>query len=206
MEARIGRLESDLETMKTAVGLGPRMGIEDVWGNLALGCVGLLMTASELVPLELPPVVRKLVLLLSWVGVALFFAWKYRSGAHRTTARDREWSFCFPFTAAVTILILMFNVWLQAVGVKGLYAVGGTLFLSGACLVPIALTDRWRLPYLGWALPFLLYGFSQPWMMHDTWRTLLGASIFVGGVATAGILALQLRALPAHSEASCYAD
>ncbi len=139
----VNRLKTDLETMKTAVGLGPRMGVEDVWNGLGLGLVGLMISMWEWMSPDLPTQWQRALFLIPWIGVAVFFGIKYRQGPGRTAARDREWSLGFLMTIPMVACLVLFQIWLNALGVRGFHAVGGMLFMSGCCLLPLAFTDRW---------------------------------------------------------------
>jgi hypothetical protein len=184
--------------MRIAAGLGPGMGKEDIWFGLAVGVIGLMMTTFEILSrnsslqFEAAGALAK----LSITAVAAYFVYKYLKSPARTVARDREWKSGFQFSALIVLESVLFNVWLQAAGVKENQAFAGMLLLLGACLVPVALTNRWRLSYVGWALPLMVYGFVAPWMSSETWHTFFGLCLFFGAVLSSGILALQLRDVP----------
>lgn len=188
----IGLLKSDLDAVKTAAGLGPRMGLEDVGYGIAVASIGLMLAAHDFLTRDLSGPWTHLFLALI-IGFALYFGFKYRKGPARTVARDREYKLGFQFSALIILGVVLFNVWLLALDVKGFHAPSGTLLLMGVCLMHIALSDRWRLSYLGWGLPLVIYGFIEPWMSYETWRDLLGICIFCAGILASGILALQLK-------------
>ncbi len=199
------RLKEDLETLRIATGLGPRLGPEDVRAWAGMGLSGLLLPICHFL---LPQATAQ-----SW-GMGLFFALyfgvigyygfqtKRRWRTSLDPARRREGRLTWGFTAVVCLSVWTFLAWAWRHGVAPAITVGTGFFMIGIFCAALAATDRWRRCWFGFALPISALGLLLPSLSVARWGAAFGLAFCVGCLSAAGILRSQLRALETEPAAT----
>ena len=192
---RFDQVRQDLEVIRSAVGFGqPPLGREDVQVFRLLGGMGLLWAVAASLAGGLPLQWLTIYTLVASLLGVLAYQFKFVRSHARTVTRERVYRGSWRLGLALGLLIGGFYVWAKFfAGLQGASFLGATFLFAGALLVILAITDRWRLFFWGWALPILAVGGAVPWMSEPVLATALGLMIGVGGFASAGILAWQLR-------------
>ena len=196
MNAELDRMKRDLEIINEASGLGlPPLGREDAQALGLLGAVGLAIAAWSWLAGGLPPESIALLGTVVSLGGVLFYHFIYTRRGMRTPASDRGSRWSWRLGLLLGTLIGGFYVWAKFFGGLQGSAFAAVVFIfSGSLLVLLAWTDKWRLCFLGWAVPLLMFGAFVPLMPPTLFVTLLGATLGVGGLASAAIVHFQLKA------------
>jgi len=182
MKQELDRVKSDLETIQKAMRLAPSMGRDwvqwmkrDNWLNLWWCVPGVILIVSGLVPFEKSARYWGLAA-GQWTGIlvaavmlgitiVLFRKMTGKDGRPDSLVRECKringlslqgaW-----FSAALTAGLLLFFLWGKQSGLTfGAFWSGLFIFMGSCCLVTAIASSYWLL--LGWAIPFLGYGFFQ---------------------------------------------
>ena len=189
----VQRIKEDLAVISRAAGLETLVRREDVWVNLALAAGGLVTLVWALVPHGLPEQWGIVPLILLAVGYPVRMRVKYRRSTGRSPLRRRDYSAELVGALAIAGLAVVYRLWAVELGLSLKVAGSAALFIMGASMLLPVLRSRGRLADLGYIVPLILCGLGIPILSLSPW-VLLGAAFTVGGVAAAGLTALQLRA------------
>jgi hypothetical protein len=194
---RLDQVRQDLEVIRSAAGFGqPPLGREDVQVFRLLGSMGLLWAVFASVWGNLPVHGLTLFALGASVLGLLVYHFAFGRSMDRTVTRERVYRGSWRLGLVLGLLIGGFYVWAKFFGgLQGTAFLGASLLFSGALLVILAVTDRWRWFFWGWAIPMLAVGVSVPFMPEPVLSLSLGLMMGAGGLASAEILAWQLRAV-----------
>jgi hypothetical protein len=224
MKPELDRVKSDLETMQKALGLAPSMGREwvqwmkrDRWLGLWWCLPGFILIAAALLPYD--HVNRYAGLLLDqWAGVlvaavmlgiASVLTRKVKANDGRPEGLKREskringmsaeglW-----FGLAMIAQLLIYFVWGKQYRIAFEPFWAGLFILMGSsCLAAAVAARAWAL--LGWAIPFLSYGFCLPLVQgHGKVNGVLFGMMFIAVALSFSIIAvLQIRILERQHDA-----
>jgi hypothetical protein len=212
MKPELDRVKNDLQTMQKAIGLAPAFSREwilwfkrDNWLNLWWGLPGLILIAASLAPLDNTS--RFLGLLApQWVGLlvtavllAMLVFWgKLMKSDARPAGVTREYRrinaqgswFLVGFLAQFALYL----VWGRQHGIGAQAFMAGLWLLCGSSLLLLAVvTKAWV--FLGWAIPLLAYGLSQPLLPGREGGLWLGLTFIVAALLCSVIHGWQFRAL-----------
>jgi hypothetical protein len=195
MNHELDRMKQDLETISAAAGFGqPPLGAEDVHSLCLLGIAGMAVAAGSWLGGGLSCGAMTLVAFLACLGAVLYFHFWYTRGKRRTPARDRAYLASSWLGLLLGVLIGGFCVWAKFLaGLQGPTFLFASFLFSGALLVLLALTHKWRLCLLGWAVPLLLLGGAGPVLSPAVFHPMIGVAMALGGFTSAAILHLQLK-------------
>lgn len=195
MSNELDRIKQDLEVIHEAAGFGePPLGREDIWANCLLGVLGLIWAVSGWLMGGMTQAAFTIWgLAVSLVGV-LFYQFIFTRSKNRTTARERAYRWSWWMALVLGALIGGFYLWAVFFGkLKGAVFFGSAFLFSGALLVLLAVTDKWRLSLWGWAIPILTLGCLVVSISQTALFTLTGVAVCIGGFASAGIISRQLK-------------
>ena len=197
MNPQIERLKTDLETIKTAAGLGgPPISHTDIWAWKWCGYLGLLWTALGL----LSTVISDSILLVAngilGAGYVALYLFKYRNSDTRTVRTDKALRFSYVLTAVFMVACGGFYVWGIYLGeLSGQGFTGAMMILVGCMMLVWAISDKWRYSYFPCAIGFVGAGCAAPFLEPRSLLTGIGLVTAFSGFAAALILSHQLRAL-----------
>jgi hypothetical protein len=201
-DAQLDRVREDLALMKQAVGLRPPYERDQLWTNLAMAGLGVLIAVITVCtqPTTTPPVRGSAqhlagvaaIVIPGLIAVAALTAVSYRRRAHAPLLwRENRQSGMV--VAVVAPLYVGFVVWAARHGVSAGAISIATLFLFGLFMLVSALTDQHRRFWLGWAVATMLAGVCAPLTSHAAAGYLIGGWILLGGLSTAALVAWELR-------------
>jgi hypothetical protein len=195
MNENIHRVKKDLETICAAAGFGePPLGREDVSALRLAGGFGLLWAICASLVNGLPLHWFTIFALVASLGGMAAYHIKFVRSSERTVTRERVYRGSWWLGIVLGVLIGGFYIWAKFYGgLRGTTFIGANFLFSGALLVVLAITDRWRLLFWGWAIPIVLFGASVQFLSEPMLAILLGLVICIGGFASAQILSWQLR-------------
>jgi hypothetical protein len=216
MKPELDRIKNDLETMQKALGLAPAMGREwilwmkrDRWSGLWWCLPGVILIATALLPHDRLTKYGGLVidqwmgLLVAVVllGIAVVMARKVTANDGRPDGLIRESKRINGFSAqgwwfnlALAVQLAIYFAWGKQYHIafepfwSGLY-----ILMGSSCLAAAVAGRAWSL--LGWAIPFLCYGFCVPFLGgHDKVDGVLLGLMFVAVALSFSVIAvLQIR-------------
>lgn len=193
---RFAQVRHDLEVIRSAFGFGQSpLGREDIQVFRLLGSMGLLWAVLASLGDGLPlHWLTIFALIVSALGLMIYH-FKLARSPDRTVTRERVYRGSWRLGLVLGLLIGGFYVWAKFFGgLQGAAFLGAAFLFSGALLVVLATTDRWRLFFWGWALPILVVGATVQLMSESVLAVSLGLMIGTGGFASGEILSRQLRA------------
>ena len=193
---RLEQVSRDLEVIGAAVGFGqPPLGREDIQAFRFLGSVGLGWALLAWVATGPAPQWFIILPLAASILCLLAHHFKFAGSTDRTVTRERVYRGSWLLGLILGSLIGGFYIWAKFFGgLQGPALLGATFLVSGALLVVLAITDRWRFFFWGWAVPALAFGASAQAMSASVLAISLGLVMGIGGFAAAAILSWQLRA------------
>jgi hypothetical protein len=224
MKPEIDRVKNDLETMQKALGLAPALGREwiqwmkrDQWFNLWWCLPGFILIAAALLPFDhaqrywgLVPdqwaglLVAAVMLVISVVQTRKATASDGRpEGLIRESKRingmtpQGVW-----FNVGLVAQLLFYFVWGRQYRIAFEPFWAGLFLLTGSSCLIVAVTSKvWTL--LGWAIPFLGYGFCLPLVQgHGKVNgVLLGMMFIAVALSFSCISVLQIRRLERQNDA-----
>ncbi|HEY1599589.1 MAG TPA: hypothetical protein VGG64_08310 [Pirellulales bacterium] len=201
-DAKLDRVREDLAVMKQVVGLRQPCERDQLWTNLALAGLGVIIAVVTACTQgsTTPPVRGSLQHLASvaaivvpgLIAVATLTAVSYRR-REQAPVSWRENRQSGIVVAVITPLYVGFVVWAARQGVSASAISIATLFLFGLFMLVSAMTDRNRRFSLGWAVATMLAGAFAPLTPHAATGYLIGGWILLGGLLTAALVAWELR-------------
>jgi hypothetical protein len=182
MKQELDRIKKDVETIQKAMGLAPSMGREwvrwmkrDNWLNLWWCLPGLILIVSALCPVDnarrylglVPAQWTGLLVAAAMVCITVGFLRKVTRNDGRPEGLIREYKRAngisaqgLWFSLALLLGVLLYFVWGKQHQITFEAFWSGLWILMGSSLLVGAVAARgWLL--LGWAIPFLAYGFFQ---------------------------------------------
>jgi hypothetical protein len=171
----------------------PPLSLQDVWGRLWLGATGLLLMTLSLLPDLVPFPWGGLLVLSCWLALPL------RGVVRRNTQKtlDTDVNRGRIEVTLYTFLILSFGVgftlWARNLGLSWPVVFGMLFLIESLPSTIVSLTEWWRLSTIGFSVGLMMCGFGLPFVRGSGQGVLLGGSVFVGSVLSAGILVWQLR-------------
>ena len=216
MKRELDRVKNDLATMQKAMGLAA-MGREciawlkrDSWLNLWWCLPGAILISSALMPLDEGKRFWGLVA-AQWVGilvaavlVGMLVAWgRITRNEARPAGLRREYkranaqgSWFLPVFLAQFALYL---VWGRQHHIEGEAFMAGMWLLCGSAMLMLAVfTKIWV--FLGWAIPFVIFGLCQP-LIHGRWGGLwLGTMFIVAALLCSVIQIWQVRGMERQND------
>ena len=224
MKPELDRVKSDLETMQKALGLAPSMGREwirwmkrDKWFSLWWCLPGFILIAAALLPIEnakrygglVPGQWTGLLVSAVMLGITLVHARKVTANDGRPQGLIREskringmsaeglW-----FSLALVVQLLFYFIWGKQyrIAFEPFWA-GLFIFTGSSCLVAAVSARAWTL--LGWAIPFLGYGFCLPLAGgHGKVNGVLLGMMFIAVALSFSVIAvLQIRIMERQNDA-----
>jgi hypothetical protein len=216
MKPELDRVKNDLETMQKAMGLAA-MGREciawlkrDSWLNLWWCLPGAILIASAAMPLDNTKKFLGLVP-AQWVGlvvvavlIGMLVAWgRITRNEARPAGLLREYkranaqgSWFLPVFLAQFVLYL---VWGRQHHIEGQAFMAGLWLLCGSAVLMLAVFTRaWV--FLGWAIPFVIFGLCQP-LIQGRWSGLwLGTMFIVAALLCSVIQVWQARGMERQND------
>ncbi len=186
------RVKEDLATIRSAAGLEPPFGHEDVRASFMLAAGGAVAMLWALLPLGLPDQWGMIPVILLVIAYVARMRARYARETGRSGVRRREYTAGLVGMVVVGVLAVVYRLWATKLGISLTVAGGAALFILGLSLILPVLRDRMRVPDLGLAVPLMLCGLAIPLVSVSLW-ILVGAAFAIGGVAGALLIARQLR-------------
>jgi len=224
MKPELDRVKNDLETMQKALGLAPSMGREwiqwmkrDKWFSLWWCLPGFILIGAALLPLDhakrywglVPDQWAGLLVAAVMLGITFVHARKVTANDGRPEGLIREskringmsaqglW-----FSLGIVVQLLFYFIWGRQyrIGFEPFWA--GLFLLTGSsCLVAAVSARAWTL--LGWAIPFLGYGFCLPLVEgHGRVNGVMFGMMFIAVALSFSFIAvLQIRTMERQNDA-----
>lgn len=168
----------------------PPLTRREVWPWLWLGFTGLLLLALGCFPHAIPPPWGGVLVLVCWLVLPVR-GWFERKPAIDTLKR---------MNAQVRLYTLIvvgfgagFTFWARKLDLEWPVIIGALFFIEALPGLMVALTEWWRLSTLGLSSGLMACGIGFPFAHGRSLGILLGASVFVGSLLSAGILYWQVR-------------
>jgi len=168
----------------------PPLSRREVWHWLWLGFTGLLLFALSSFPHAIPPPWGGCLVLVCWLALPLrgLFERKPTTAAHkRMNAQVRFYAFI------VVSFGVGFTLWARKLGLSWPVIIGALFFIEALPSLIAALTEWWRLSTIGLSSGLMVCGLGFPFAHGSRIGVLLGASVCLGSVLSAGILYWQVR-------------
>ncbi len=200
--ADVYRVQEDLAIVKQAMGLHPTYDPRQLWTNVGLAALGLIIGGvTAFTEISSQPVVRGSVKHLLYIALTIFPIGLVLLGLAIELRRQKKLA-VYPWLTAKQSLVaaaIAIPVYLGFVGwglSKGLSAgtiTATTFFIVGLLLLLNSLNDARRRYFLGWAVSTIIAGFVAPLCNYQTAGILAGLWLVCGGLSTAAIVAWRLR-------------
>jgi hypothetical protein len=168
----------------------PPLGFREVKNWLWLGFTGLLLLALGFFPHLIPPPWGGLVVLVCWLALpvrGLFVRKTVTDNQKRMSAQVRL------YTLIVVGFGVGFTIWARHLGLSWPIIIGTLFFVEALPSLIVSLTEWWRLSTVGLSFGLIVCGLGFPFAHGSRMGVLLGASIFIGSMLSAGILYWQVR-------------
>ena len=191
-QTNLNRLRDDLETVKRAAGVDRPFGREDIRAALWCAACGVLVSVWALLgPWEYRWVVAVPLALAALGGISAYWRAHRERGAEPVRWREHRLS----GTAALVAvpLAIGYMQWERQIGVPREFVGAASVFFLGVGLLIFAVLDRQRRPYAGGAIPLMAFAGAIPLCSPAQVVIAGGLCWAVGGLATAGFQAWQLR-------------
>ena len=168
----------------------PPLSRREVWHWLWLGFTGLLLFALGSFPHAIPPPWGGCLVLICWLVLPVrgLFKRKPTTAAHkRMNAQVRLYTFI------VVSFGVGFTLWARKLGLSWPVIIGVLFFIEALPSLIVALTEWWRLSTMGLSFGLMVCGLGFPFAHGSRIGVLLGASVCLGSILSAGILYWQVR-------------
>lgn len=168
----------------------PPLGLREVWNWLWLGFTGLLLLALAFFPRLIPPPWGGCLVLACWLALparTLFRPKPTTDAQKRISAQVRLYAFI------VVSFGVGFALWGRQLGLSWPVIIGALFFIEALPSLIVSLTEWWRLSAVGLSSGLMVCGLGFPFAHGSMVGALLGASVFLGGILSAGILYWQIR-------------
>jgi hypothetical protein len=194
-DASLERVQSDLQTVKHAIGLEPSFGWEDVRTEQWMGVGSVFAVIWAL--LTRPPI--QCVGLLPVLAIAVIWTivlrYRYRRASGRSAYRRHEYSGALIASALIAVAGAGFSIWARHLHISRAFMIGAWAFLFALGLMYQAVIERRYLHLLSYAIPLAAVGLSIPFLAERWWVPIIAAALTLGSFGGAAIQATQLRAL-----------
>jgi hypothetical protein len=217
MKPELDRVKNDLETMQKAIGL-PSFGREwlqwlkrDTWLNLWWCLPGFILIASAALPVENTKKFLGLAI-AQWVGllvcavlVGMLLAWgRITRNEARPAGLLREYKRLNTqgswFLPAFLVQFALYLVWGRQHHIDPQAFMAGMWLLCGSAVLMLAVfTKAWV--YLGWAIPFVIFGLCQPLIQGRSGGLWMGL-MFIGAAFLCSVIQVwQVRGMERQNDA-----
>jgi hypothetical protein len=171
----------------------PPLSLQDVWGRLCLGATGLLLLTLSLLPDLVPFPWGGLLVLSCWVALPLRAVLRRKSQEPLDTDVKHGRTEVTLYTSLILSFGVGYTLWARNLGLSWPVIFGTLFFIESLPSTIVSFTEWWRLSTIGFSAGLMMCGFGLPFVRGSAQGVLLGGSVFVGSVLSAGILAWQLR-------------
>jgi hypothetical protein len=201
-DADLNRVKEDLAIVKQAMGMHSSHQPQQLWANLSLAGLGLIIAAvTAFTGIAAQPVVQGSVAHLGYVALIvgpfliafLIMATFARSERSTAVLPWLEYRRSLVAAAVAVPVFIGFVIWAARHGMSVSTITAATLFLAGLFPLLSVLVDPRRLYIFGWALSTMLAGIIAPLCSYQSAGILAGVWLFCGGLSTAGIMAWQAK-------------
>ena len=177
----IDRVQSDLNAMREALGLGPIWSMADVRFGYALAgsCALLALFRWPGSPLAVPMPWAALPILVTLPAWIVYMAIKSRTLPRREAARRREYRSLVVALLCTFIATIGFQYWATRVGLTTAQQGGVLLALLGSASIIFAIAQpapaRYPRSYsFACGVPLVLFGLAMPSAPREYWHVLIG--------------------------------
>jgi hypothetical protein len=198
--------------MRTQFGIPdslPPLNLRDVWGRLWLGLTGLLLLVLSLFPNLVPPPWGSALVLVCWLVLPVRGLMNQSARKSRTDAQKRMSNQVSLYTLIVVGFGIGFTLWARHLGLPWPVVIGVLFMMEALPSAIVSLTEWWRLSTVGFSTGLMICGFGFPLVNENRMFVLVGGSVFLGSLLSAGILYWQVRnneSSPALSRSSKETD
>jgi hypothetical protein len=168
----------------------PPLSRKEVRNWLWLSFTGLLLLALGFFPHLIPPPWGSCLVLACWLALPVrsLFARKPTTNAQkRMTTQVRL------YTLIVVSFGVGFIIWAKYLGLSWPVIIGALFFIEAMPSLIVSLTEWWRLSVMGITFGLMACGLGFPFAHGSKMGILLGASVSLGSIFSAGILYWQVR-------------
>lgn len=166
----------------------PPLGLREVWNWLWLGFTGLLLLGLGVFPHLIPPPWGGCLVLVCWLALPVRGLFSRKPATKKqVSAQVRLYTFI------VVGFGIGFTFWARQLGLSWPVIIGALFFIEALPGLIVSLTEWWRLSTIGITSGLMACGFGFPFAHGSGLGILLGASIFMGSLVSAGILYWQVR-------------
>jgi hypothetical protein len=182
-----------MKTSRNTFGISntlPPPGLRQVGNWLWLGLSGLLMLTLSIFPHLIPPPWGTYLVLACWLALPI------RSILRRKPTTDDRKQMSAQVLLYTTIVVTFgvgFTLWARHLGLSWPVVIGALFFIEALPSLIVSLTEWWRLSAVGLSSGLMVCGLGFPFAHGSMVGVLLGASVFLGGILSAGILYWQVR-------------
>lgn len=206
-DAHVDRVREDLELMRVVLGFRAPFEQVQLWANIALAFVGVLIAAlTEWTSISSVPSVHgsgahwayiSLIIIppILVLGMMAIVA-HYRRDAAPLAWRDarRDWV----IAAIAAPAYLGFVAWAAMRGASLGTTTAATLFVTGLFALLRSVTGKGMDHTTGWAASTMIAGILAPSVSYGNAGLLAGGWLLVGGLSSAAVMALHVRSTNKH--------
>jgi hypothetical protein len=168
----------------------PPLSRREVWNWLWLGLTGLLLLALGFFPHLIPPPWGGYLVLACWLALPIRGLFELKPA---TDTQKRMNAQVRLYTFIVVSFGVGFTLWARKLGLSWPVIIGALFFIEALPSLIISLTEWWRLSTMGLSSGLIACGLGFPFAHGSRMGVLLGASVFLGCMLSAGILYWQVR-------------
>jgi hypothetical protein len=200
--ADVNRVQEDLAIVKQAMGLHSMHDRPQIWVNVGLAALGLVIgAATAFTGVSSPPAVPGSTSHLLYIALIIFPVGLALVGLAFELRRRKRQAILSSFTYMRTLVAaslaipvyLGFVAWGLSKGLSGGTITAATFFVVGLLVLLDSLYDARRRYFIGWAIATIVAGFAAPLFKYETAGILAGLWLVCGGLSTATIVAWQTK-------------